>query len=53
MKKNCPHCYTELKLAKESHKETPKGVTDSKVWKCTVSDCKYSYTESIVTEDGE
>jgi C4-type Zn-finger protein len=53
MKKSCPHCTTELKLSSETHKVTPKGDTETKVFKCTTANCNYKYTESLVTEEGE
>lgn len=51
--KKCPHCDKDLRLASETHKETPKGVTETQKWKCPVDNCKYQFTQSIVTEDAD
>jgi hypothetical protein len=53
MKKDCPHCQKSLKLVAESQKTTNKGITVTHKFKCPVSDCKYTYTESTVTNEDD
>lgn len=51
--KNCPHCNKELKLMAESKKMTDKGTTMTWKYRCPVDGCKFTYTESTVTSEGE
>jgi C4-type Zn-finger protein len=47
MKEECPHCKKELKLVGKAKKTTPVKEVFTSKYKCPVSGCGYSYTETV------